>query len=87
MKYLQAKNAQTILLFGGSEINKIFFEQNLVSHLEYTLCPVILGGSERVNLLSSGLTIPNKAKLVHTHLENDHVFLSYEIKNVNSLLG
>ena len=86
VKYLQEKNAQQVLLFGGGKINKIFFEGKLVTHLEYTICPVILGGSQRVNLIDSGLNLPSKAKLLHTTLEKDHIFLSYELKHVNSLL-
>ena len=76
---LRAKNAQQVLLFGGSKINKLFYEKDLVTHLEITLCPAIIGGSDRVNLVESGLKFPSRAKLLHTNVENDHVFLSYEI--------
>jgi riboflavin biosynthesis pyrimidine reductase len=86
IKHLKEKNAHQVLLFGGGAINKLFFENRLVSNLEYTICPVVLGGSTRVNLVEAGVGKPNTAKLVHTKVANDHVFLSYELNNVNSLI-
>lgn len=83
---LRAENAEQVLLFGGGKVNKMFFDKNLVSHLEYTFCPVVLGGSSRVNLIESGVEAPCRAKLLHTSVENNHVFLSYELENINSLL-
>lgn len=86
IRHLQEKNTQQVLLFGGGTINKIFFEKNLVSHLEYTICPTILGGFKRVNLIQAGLTHPNTAKLMHTEAVSNHVFLTYELNNTSSLL-
>ena len=86
IKYLKEKNAQQVLLFGGQSINKLFFEKFLVTHLEYTICPVVLAGHSRVNIIEPGIHGFHRAKLIHTKIEGDHVFLSYKMEEVSPLI-
>lgn len=84
---LKEMGMQSLLLFGGGSVNKLFFERNLVTDLEYTICPVLLGGEKRVNILEPGLLHPSRAKLSHSQVKGDHLFLSYKMLNVNSIIS
>ena len=70
-----------VLLFGGGQINQLFFAANLVRGIELTVCPVILGSSQASPYLMPELSHPTKLKLVTSQARGDHVFLSYRIED------
>ena len=80
LNYLQSKNLQKLLLFGGGEINRIFYNENLVDSLLLTIAPMFIGKSS-----ASQLVDPELASLVHFDLislqaSTNHVFLKYNVK-------
>lgn len=87
VKKLQERGDQRVVLFGGAQINGMFFDKNLVSHLEYTICPVIVAGEKKVNLIAPLFEGVKQAKLIHSKIVKDQVFLSYQMEYVNPLLS
>jgi len=77
--YLQSKGFKTTLLFGGSKINKMFFDAGLVSRIELTLSPVILASSGSTPYIDPGLKEIWQLKLVTSQAHGDHVFLTYDV--------
>jgi len=78
--HLNSKKLEQVLLFGGGQINQLFFAAKLVYGVELTVCPVILGSSEASQYVSPHLPDPTKLKLVTSQTSGDHVFLSYRIE-------
>lgn len=77
---LEASDCQTVLLFGGGEINWIFYAAGLVDELKLTLCPTILGCSTGVPLVRPPLPAPVDFTLESSQVKSDLVFLSYKVQ-------
>ena len=80
MKYLERKQLTRIVLFGGAEINRLFYAEGLVDLLKLTICPIILGQKEGVPLVVPNLPSAVHLDLITSHSEGNLVFLSYSVK-------
>lgn len=76
---LKAAGAERVLLFGGSEVNRIFYAQGLVDELIITVCPIILATSASLPLIQPTLPYPVRLQLTTSHSSNDLVFLTYNV--------
>ncbi|MEZ4741283.1 MAG: dihydrofolate reductase family protein [Bdellovibrionota bacterium] len=80
LEYLSSQNdIENVLLFGGGQINRIFYSENLVDALKITLCPKILASQSASNFVDPGLPAPVSLKLESSHASSNHVFLSYSV--------
>jgi 5-amino-6-(5-phosphoribosylamino)uracil reductase len=77
---LDKAGARRVLLFGGSEINRLFYEANLVDELILTICPIIIANSGSIPLVAPDLRTPKHFCLTSSHTQGDLVFLSYDVR-------
>lgn len=77
---LDKAGARRVLLFGGSEINRLFYEASLVDELILTICPIILAKSGSIPLVAPSLPSPKHFRLTSSHTHGDLVFLSYDVR-------
>lgn len=77
------KNYQTVLLFGGGEINKLFYENNLVDYLSLTICPVILARTNGPRFVDEGLDKSILLSYESSQVSENLVFLKYKVKKNN----
>jgi 5-amino-6-(5-phosphoribosylamino)uracil reductase len=83
---LKAKKCEKVLLFGGSTINRMFYEAGLVDELILTICPVIFASKQAVPLVEPELGSPVQLSLQTSHLTENLVFLKYTV-NPNTQLS
>lgn len=76
---LQAAGAQTVVLFGGGELNREFYRRGLVDELILTICPVLYAQVAAVPLVAPELPKPLGMSLVTTQAKGDLVFLRYRL--------
>jgi 5-amino-6-(5-phosphoribosylamino)uracil reductase len=77
---LKKAGAERVLLFGGSEINRLFYEANLVDELILTICPIVIARSSSIPLVAPELPSPKHFSLASSHTHGDLVFLSYNVR-------
>ena len=77
---LKAHGIKTALLFGGSEINRLFYRQQLVDELSLTVCPFIFAGTDSPRLVKPNLPQPVPLQLQSCQQVDQHLFLRYDIK-------
>lgn len=77
---LRSQGAQRVLLFGGGDVNKIFYEENLVDQLKLTLSPFIIGGNSAAHFVNQGLSTPKALRLTSSQVRGSHVFLNYTVQ-------
>ena len=77
---LQQAGYERVLLFGGGEINRLFYEANLVDELRLTICPIIIGGIGASDFIAPGITVPKHLTLVSSQPSKDLVFLTYNVQ-------
>jgi riboflavin biosynthesis pyrimidine reductase len=77
---LKARGCENVLLFGGGQINQIFYEEDLVDDLKLTLSPVIVGRSDAPEFVCPTLSSPKQLTLRSSQLRDNHLFLHYSIK-------
>lgn len=73
------KNLTRVILFGGSEINQLFYEENLVDEVILTVCPLIIASKTAVPLVAPGLTKPVQLTLTSSQPQGNLVFLTYTV--------
>jgi 5-amino-6-(5-phosphoribosylamino)uracil reductase len=78
-QHLLDKGMGKVLLFGGGQINQLFFDSNLVSRIEVTLCPVLLASNLGSKYIEPTLAEKIKLRLVTSQAHGDHVFLTYDV--------
>lgn len=78
---LRSRNCQRVILFGGGRINQQFYQAGLVSELHLTLAPVIIGHTLGSFFVNPDLSHPVLLSLTSSQVEENHVFLSYHVKN------
>lgn len=81
LEHLMAKNCKRVILFGGGEVNQQFYQAGLVNELHLTLAPVIVGNQFGSFFINPGLSHPVGLTLKSSLVEENHVFLSYHVKN------
>ncbi len=80
VRELQKAGVGRVLLFGGSEINRLFYEANLVDELILTICPIVIAQSASIPLVAPGLSSTKHFTLTSSHTDGDLVFLSYNVR-------
>jgi 5-amino-6-(5-phosphoribosylamino)uracil reductase len=82
-KFVAEKLAQagveTTLLFGGGEINYLFYEAGLVNELKLTVCPLVVARLDAPDLISPKLSRPIAFRLMASKAISNHVFLEYSV--------
>jgi 5-amino-6-(5-phosphoribosylamino)uracil reductase len=79
VNHLKAKGCRSVLLFGGGQINRLFYESGLVDELKLTLCPFIFAGLSSPSLVTHGVPLNVKFSLIASHPTGSHVFLHYRV--------
>jgi 5-amino-6-(5-phosphoribosylamino)uracil reductase len=67
------------LLFGGGEINSLFYAAGKVDELKLTLCPVLVGNPGAPSFIKSALPTPQHLTLIDSRIEDGYVFLHYQV--------
>jgi riboflavin biosynthesis pyrimidine reductase len=73
-------NIDTVLLFGGGQINRMFYDEGLVDELSITICPVIIGTPDASRFVDPGLANPTLFQLQSSIVSENHVFLTYSVR-------
>lgn len=68
-----------VILFGGSEVNRIFYQEDLVDEVILTICPLIVGASQAVPLVAPELPRPVALTLTSSQPRGNLVFLTYTV--------
>ncbi len=79
IKELNAAKLSRVILFGGSEVNRVFYQENLVDEVILTVCPLILGTSQAVPLVAPELSRPVSLTLTSSQPRGNLVFLTYTV--------
>lgn len=79
VEYLQNQGAETVLLFGGGHINRMFYDKHLVDELKITVSPFIVGCNQAPNFVLPPLVQPVQLALLSSHSTGNHVFLHYKV--------
>lgn len=77
---LAMAGVERVLLFGGSEINRLFYNAGLVDQLILTVCPLILGSPAAIPLVAQPLDNPVNLVLLASHPKGNLVFLTYKVR-------
>lgn len=77
---LAAAGCERVLLFGGGQINRLFYQSNLVDELRLTICPIIIAGNHAPDFVDRGLTSPKHLTLLSSQPSKDLVFLTYKVQ-------
>ncbi len=80
IEHLKTQGFEKVLLFGGGDINKIFYNENLVDELKITFCPVIIGRSDAPRFICPPLEVPVKVRLLSSQVVDNFVFLHYRVQ-------
>ena len=72
---------ERVLLFGGGQINRAFYEARAVNELILTVCPVVVGLESGVPVVAPDLSSPVKFYLKEMKSEGDLVFLHYLVSH------
>lgn len=74
--YLSQKGVKRALLLGGGELNRVFYEENLVDELKLTIAPLLIGqGLSKV--VNSPLSKIRRFQLVSSQAKKSFLFLHY----------
>ncbi len=79
IRHLQSLNVSNVLLFGGGDVNRIFYNAGLVDSLILTVSPTILGQLSSVPLVTPPLAKPINLRLIASQPHGNLVFLSYDV--------
>lgn len=78
---LKKSGKKYVLLLGGGTLNQLFYKEGLVDELYLTVCPVIAGSAQAVNLVRPPLPEPVSLVLKSSKVMGNLVFLKYKIQN------
>ncbi len=79
LREIEAANLSRVILFGGSEVNRVFYQENLVDEVILTVCPLIIGASSAVPLVAPELSRPVSLTLTSSQPKGNLVFLTYTV--------
>ena len=85
VSHLQQRNIKRVLLFGGSEINLLFYRHNFIDELHLTISPFILANKDAPSLLAPSLPTPVKLRLLSCLPVDNHIFLRYQVLNSENI--
>jgi riboflavin biosynthesis pyrimidine reductase len=77
---LHSLNLSRQVLFGGGEINRMFYAAGVVDYAKITLCPLIVGGVTPARFMPPGLEHPVNLELETFVRKENLVFLNYKIQ-------
>jgi len=77
---LVAAGYERVLLFGGGQINRLFYQSDLVDELRLTICPIIIAGNDAPDFVDRGLPSPKHLTLLSSQPSKDLVFLTYKVQ-------
>lgn len=84
LKLLRDHHFERVLLFGGGEINRLFYEANAVDELILTVCPVLVASSVGVPLVNPGLSQIHNLELISARQHRNLLFTHYHVKKQES---
>ena len=76
---LAEAGCKRVLLFGGGEINYLFYKENLVNKLKITVCPIIIASEGAPAFVLPRLPSHVQLHLLSSKAVENHVFLEYRI--------
>ena len=76
---LQQHNLNRVILFGGGEINNLFYRKQLVDELSITIAPTIVARDDAPRLVKPPLPAAVHLQLLDTRRIDDHLFLRYRV--------
>ena len=78
--YLIEQGFQKVLLFGGGQINRYFYNANLVDELYLTVAPLLIGQPQAPKLMEPPLDRHVEFQLQDCRRCDSHLFLHYTVK-------
>ena len=76
---LQKFDFKRVLLFGGGEINRLFYEAGAVDELILTICPLLVASSVGVPIVNPGLSDIKNMNLVSVKQHGNLIFAHYNV--------
>ncbi len=76
---LKQQNVKRVLLFGGGQINQMFFEAGLVNEIKLTISPLIISQVGASPWIASGTSGLLNLSLLSSQAHGSHVFLHYKV--------
>ncbi len=76
---LRQHNFNRVILFGGGEINNLFYRQQLVDELSITIAPTIVARADAPRLVKPSLSTATRLRLLSVRRVGDHLFLRYRV--------
>ena len=80
---LQQRALERVVLFGGGEINSIFYRQHLVDELSLTIAPQLVARHDAPRLIKPSLPVAIRLQLLSLRRVDDHLFLRYRVLRSN----
>jgi len=77
---LATTGAERVLLFGGGEVNRVFYQEGLVDELILTLCPLLVGSEAAIPLVKPPLLNAVRFTLLASQVKGNLVFLTYKVQ-------
>ena len=71
---LQQQNLNRVVLFGGGEINHLFYRHQLVDELSITIAPTIVARDDAPRLIKPSLPVAVRLQLLAVRQVDDHLF-------------
>jgi 5-amino-6-(5-phosphoribosylamino)uracil reductase len=80
-EFLKSRHHRRVLLFGGGQINKLFYDAGLVDELILTVCPVLVARQGAVPLVTPGTAGGplTRFRLLEAQPQGNLLFLHYEV--------
>lgn len=79
LRLMETNRFSRVLLFGGGEINRLFYQKNAVDELIVTICPILVVNSQGVPIVNPGIKSPVQMILKNLERQNNLIFAHYLI--------
>lgn len=79
LEHLHQLGAEKVLLFGGGQINKIFYDENLVDEIKITIAPLLLGKG-LARFVEAPIGTARKLQLLTFHEREDFLYVHYRVE-------
>ncbi len=76
--YLSQRGAKKAALFGGGQLNGLFWQHNLVDKLYLTISPVLIGGVGAPELIESSIPYLKQLSIEECRFSNGFVYLTLQ---------
>ncbi len=78
VNYLSQRGVKKALLLGGGELNRVFYEEDLVDELKLTIAPILIGQG-LTKLVNSPLSKISRLQLIESQAKESFLFLRYKV--------